>query len=160
MPFKMILAALLALFTASGAVRLKDVVSIEGARDNQLVGYGVVVGLNGTGDKRQTVFSAQSLTNLLARMGGTGSAIAILVGNTAAALGAANLAPLGQPGTRLDISVSAIGDSTNLQGGIRVLTPLKAADAQVYAVAQGSVVTGGFVAGRGGNNPPLDYPQS
>src|SRR5438034_10058302 len=129
---------------AAAATRLKDLVSIEGVRDNQLVGYGLVVGLNGTGDKRQTVFSAQSLTNLLARMGVAVSPTAILVRNTAAVLVMTNLPPFAQPGTRIDITVAAIGDSTNLQGGVLVLTPLKGPDGQVYAAAQGSVITGGF----------------
>src|SRR5437660_2479224 len=150
--------ALTAAPAVSAATRLKDLVTIEGVRDNQLMGYGLVVGLNGTGDKRQTVFSAQSLTNLLARMGVTVSPSAILVRNTAAVLVTANLQPFAQPGTRIDISVSAIGDSTNLQGGILVLTPLKAADGQTYAVGQGSVVTGGFSAGGGGNKQTLNHP--
>ncbi len=140
----------LPLFADSTGTRLKDLVSIEGIRDNQLVGYGLVVGLNGTGDKRQTVFSSQSLTNLLARMGVQVSPTAILVRNMAAVLVTANLPPFAQPGTRIDISVAAIGDATNLQGGVLILTPLKAPDGQVYAAAQGSVVTGGFVAGKGG----------
>ena len=144
------LLALAPLWAASTGTRLKDLVTIEGVRDNQLVGYGLVVGLNGTGDKRQTVFSSQSLTNLLARMGVQVSPTAILVRNTAAVLVTADLPAFGQPGTRIDISVAAIGDCTNLQGGILVLTPLKGPDGQVYAAGQGSVVTGGFVAGRGG----------
>ncbi len=130
--------------------RLKDLVSIEGVRDNQLVGYGLVVGLNGTGDKRGTIFSSQSLTNLLARMGVQIDPTAILVKNMAAVLVTANLPPFAQPGARIDITVAAIGDASNLQGGVLILTPLKAADGQVYAAAQGSVVTGGFVAGKGG----------
>src|SRR5271166_6466223 len=150
------LIALLSLMSASLAgaapTRLKDLVGIEGIRDNQLVGYGLVVGLSGTGDKLQTVFSAQSLTNLLARMGVAVSPTAILVKNTAAVLVTANLPPFAQPGTRIDISVAAIGDATNLRGGVLVLTPLKASDGQVYAAGQGSVVTGGFVAGRGGTS--------
>lgn len=143
---------------ARGATRLKDLVTLEGVRDNQLVGYGLVVGLNGTGDKRQTVFSAQSLTNLLARMGVTVPPAAILVRNMAAVLVTANLPAFAQPGTQLDVTVSAIGDASNLQGGMLVLTPLKAADGQVYAVAQGSVITGGFVAGRGGNTQTVNHP--
>src|SRR5438309_6246159 len=142
----------------SNATRLKDLVSIEGVRDNQLVGHGLVVGLNGTGDKRQTVFSAQSLTNLLARMGVAVSPTAILVRNTAAVLVLTNLPPFAQPGTRIDITVAAIGDSTNLQGGVLVLTPLKGPDGQVYAAAQGSVVTGGFVAGKGGSSQTVNHP--
>src|ERR1700676_1798780 len=149
---------LLTLANSSGAAtRLKDLVSLEGVRDNQLIGYGLVVGLNGTGDKRQTVFSAQSLTNLLARMGVTVPPTAILVRNMAAVLVTADLPPFGQPGARLGIPVSAIGDSSNLQGGVLILTPLKAADGQVYAVAQGSVVTGGFVAGKGGTSQTVNH---
>ncbi len=152
------LVALMPLWGANERTRLKDLVSIEGVRDNQLVGYGIVVGLNGTGDSRQTVFSAQSLTNLLARMGVVVSPTAILVRNTAAAIITANLPPFAQPGTRIDVSVAAVGDSTNLQGGILVMTPLKGPDGQVYAVAQGSVITGGFVAGRGGNTKGMNHP--
>ena len=142
----------------NAATRLKDLVSIEGVRDNQLVGYGLVVGLNGTGDKRQTVFSAQSLANLLARMGVTVDPTAILVRNTAAVLVTADLPPFGQPGTRVDITVSAIGDASNLQGGMLILTPLKGADGQVYAAAQGSVVTGGFVAKGGSSSQTVNHP--
>ena len=145
-------AFLLVPIAAFGAVRLKDIASIEGVRDNQLVGYGLVVGLNGTGDKRQTVFSAQSLTNMLERMGVTAPPTAILVRNTAAVIVTANLPPFSQPGSRIDVTAAAIGDAANLQGGILVMAPLRAADGQVYAVAQGPVVTGGFVAGRGGNS--------
>jgi flagellar P-ring protein precursor FlgI len=141
-----------------GAVRLKELVAFEGARDNQLIGYGLVVGLNGTGDKRQSVFSAQSLANLLERMGVSVTASALLVRNTAAVMVTANLPPYAQPGTRIDVNAAAIGDAQNLQGGILVLTPLKAADGRVYAVAQGPVVTGGFVAGRGGNSQTVNHP--
>src|SRR5438045_6103117 len=98
--------------------RLKDLVSLEGVRDNQLVGYGVVVGLNGTGDKRQTVFSAQSLANMLQRMGVTVAPAAILVRNTASVIVTANLPPFAQPGTKLDVTAAAIGDASNLQGGL------------------------------------------
>jgi flagellar P-ring protein precursor FlgI len=150
----------LALAPISGSpTRLKDLVGIEGVRDNQLVGYGLVVGLNGTGDKRQTVFSAQSLTNLLARMGVAVSPTAILVRNMAAVLVTATLPPFAQPGVHLDITAAAIGDATNLQGGILVLTPLKGPDGQVYAAAQGSVITGGFVGGQGGGSTKsLNHP--
>jgi flagellar P-ring protein FlgI len=138
--------------------RLKDLVSIEGVRDNQLVGYGIVVGLNRTGDSQQTVFSVQSLTNLLARMGVAVSPSLIQVRNTAATIVTADLPPFAQPGTRIDITVGAVGDCTNLQGGILVLTPMKASDGQVYAVGQGSVITGGFLAGRGTNTKGLNHP--
>jgi flagellar P-ring protein FlgI len=151
-------AAILVAMAAHGAVRVKEVVSIEGVRDNQLVGYGIVVGLNGTGDKRQTVFSAQSLTNMLVRMGVSVPASAILVRNTASVLVTANLPPYAQPGTKIDAQAAAIGDAQNLQGGLLIMTPLRGADGQVYAVAQGSVVTGGFVAGRGGNSQTVNHP--
>lgn len=132
--------------------RLKELIAIEGVRDNQLIGYGLVVGLAGTGDKRQTVFPTQTLTNMLERMGVSVSPTAIQVRNTAAVMVAANLPPFAQPGTRIDINVAAMGDATNLQGGLLLMTPLKSASGQVYAVGQGPVVTGGFAAGRSGNN--------
>ena len=138
--------------------RVKELTSIEGVRDNQLVGYGLVVGLNGTGDKRQTVFASQSLTNLLERMGLTVNPASIQVKNVAAVLLTANLPPFAQTGTRIDVSVSAIGDATNLQGGQLLMSPLKAADGQIYASAQGSVLTGGFAAGRGGNSTTVNHP--
>jgi len=144
--------------TAAAPVRVKELVTVEGVRDNQLIGYGLVVGLNGTGDKRQTVFSAQTLANLLDRMGVQVAPAALLVRNTAAVLVTANLPPFAQPGARLDVTVAAIGDCSNLQGGLLVLTPLKGADSQVYAVAQGSVVTGGFSAGRAGSSTTTNHP--
>lgn len=130
--------------------RLKELVAVQGVRDNQLIGYGIVVGLNGTGDKRQTVFSYQSLANLLERLGVSVSPQALQVRNAAAVLVTATLPPFAQPGMKIDITASAIGDAQNLQGGELILTPLKGGDGEVYAVAQGAVVTGGFVAGRGG----------
>src|SRR5947207_11964289 len=135
---------------ARGATRVKELASIEGVRDNQLIGYGVVVGLAGTGDRRQTVFSAQSLANILARMGVTVSPTAIRVNNTAAVMVTATLPPFGQPGTRIDITAAAIGDCASLQGGLLLLTSLRGADGQVYAVAQGPVVINGFAAKGGG----------
>ena len=138
--------------------RIKDLVSIEGVRDNQLVGYGVVVGLNGTGDRQQTVFSVQSLTNILQRMGVTVPPTGIIVHNTAAVLVTATLPPFSQSGEKLDVDAAAIGDATNLQGGLLILTALRGANGKVYAVAQGSVVTGGFVAGRGGNSQTVNHP--
>jgi len=140
------------------AVRLKDLVSIEGVRDNQLLGYGLVVGLNGTGDRRQTVFSAQSLANMLERMGVSVPAAAIRVANTAAVMVTATLPAFAQPGARLDVTAAAIGDASNLQGGILLLTSLRGADGQVYAVAQGPIMTGGFAAGRGGNAQTVNHP--
>lgn len=143
----------------SHSVRLKDVVSIEGVRTNQLVGYGLVVGLSGTGDSQQTVFSIQSLTNLLQRMGVSVSPGLIMVRNTAAVMVTATLPPFAQPGTTIDATVGAIGDAKNLQGGLLVLTTLRGINGQVYATAQGALVTGGFVAGRGGaNSQTVNHP--
>jgi flagellar P-ring protein precursor FlgI len=153
-----LLLALAASPICTASTRLKDIVSIEGVRENQLVGYGVVVGLNGTGDKRQTFFSAQTLTNILQRMGVVVNPTFILIRNTAAVMVTATLPPFAQPGTKIDVSVAAVGDASNLQGGLLVLTPLRAANGQVYAAAQGSVITGGFVAGRSGNSRVLNHP--
>src|SRR5437660_112347 len=139
------------------AARLKDLISIEGVRENQLLGYGLVVGLAGTGDKRQALFSAQSLTNTLERMGVSVPPTAIRVNNTAAVMVTAALPAFAQPGMRIDITAAAIGDASNLQGGILLLTSLRGADGQVYAVAQGPVMTGGFVAGKGGNSQTLNH---
>jgi len=144
--------------SGTAATRLKDLVSVEGVRDNQLVGYGIVVGLAGTGDTQQTVFSNQSLTNVLERMGVVVAPGAIRVKNTAAVMVTATLPAFAQPGMHLDTTVAAIGDAGNLQGGILILTSLRGADGEVYAVAQGPVVTGGFVAGRGGGTKTLNHP--
>jgi flagellar P-ring protein FlgI len=143
---------------AEAATRIKELISLEGARDNQLMGYGLVVGLAGTGDKRQTVFSAQTLTNILQRMGVTVTPTAIQVRNTAAVLITATLPAFAQTGSRIDLTAAAIGDATTLQGGILILTPLKAADGQTYAVAQGPLVTGGFIAGRRNNGQTVNHP--
>jgi len=140
------------------AARLKDLASLEGVRDNQLIGYGLVVGLNGTGDKQQTVFSVQTLANMLKRMGVTVDPTLIAIHNAAGVMVTADLPPFAQPGTRIDITAAAIGDAKNLQGGLLLMTPLKAADGQVYAVAQGSIMTGGFSAGRGGNTQTVNHP--
>jgi len=153
-------AAILTLLLATPlpATRLKELVAIEGVRENQLIGYGLVVGLAGTGDRRQTLFSAQSLTNLLQRMGVAVSPVAIRVTNTAAVLVTATLPAFAQPGGHIDTTVAAIGDAQNLQGGILVLTSLRGADGKVYAVAQGPVVTGGFSSGRSGASQTVNHP--
>jgi flagellar P-ring protein precursor FlgI len=138
--------------------RLKEVATIEGVRDNQLVGYGLVVGLKGTGDRQQTVFAVQSLTNLLQRMGVAVDPTKVTVKNTAAVMVTANLPPFADQGAKIDVTVSSIGDASNLQGGSLILTSLKGADGQVYAVAQGSVVTGGFAEARNGSSQTLNHP--
>lgn len=142
----------------SAAARLKELAAVEGVRENQLIGYGLVVGLAGTGDRRQTVFSAQSLTNMLERMGVSVPAAAIRVNNTAAVMVTATLPPFAQPGSRIDVTAAAIGDAPNLQGGLLILTPLRGADGRVFAAAQGAVVTGGFSAGRSGTQQTLNHP--
>jgi len=138
--------------------RIKELASVEGVRDNQLIGYGLVVGLAGTGDRRQTVFSAQSLANMLQRMGISVPPTSLRVANMAAVIITATLPPFGQPGTRIDVTAASAGDASNLQGGLLLLTPLKGPDGQVYAVAQGPVVTGGFSAGRGGSSQTVNHP--
>lgn len=140
------------------ATRVKELVTLEGVRDNQLIGYGLVVGLAGTGDRRQSIFSAQSLTNMLERMGVSVPAAAIQVKNTAAVMVTANLPPYAQPGAHVDVTVAAMADAASVQGGILLMTGLRAADGQVYAVAQGATVLGGFVAGGAGNGQVVNHP--
>ncbi len=140
-------------------VRLKDLVSVEGIRENQLVGYGIVVGLAGTGDKQTTLFTTQSLANLLSRMGiAVPTPASMRVANVAAVMVTATLPSFAQPGIKFDATASAIGDASNLQGGVLLMTSLKAANGQTYAVAQGAVVTGGFVVGRGGTGQMVNHP--
>jgi flagellar P-ring protein precursor FlgI len=139
-------------------IRLKELVSVEGIRDNQLIGYGLVVGLNSTGDHQTTFFSAQSLANTLQQMGVSVNPGQLLVKDTAAVMVTATLPAFAQPGVHIDVNAAAIGDAQNLQGGILLLTSLKGVDGQVYALAQGPVVTGGFGAGRGGNTAVVNHP--
>jgi flagellar P-ring protein precursor FlgI len=154
-----ILFLVLCLAASAGAsTRLKDLASIEGVRDNALVGYGLVVGLAGTGDRKQTMFSAQSLANMLQRMGVSVSPTAIQVNNTAAVMVTATLPPFAQTGARIDATAAAIGDCHSLQGGILLMTSLRGADGQVYALAQGPVVTGGFAAAGGGSSQTVNHP--
>src|SRR5438132_10420902 len=122
--------------------RIKDVTTVEGIRDNQLIGYGLVVGLAGTGDKQQTVFSVQTLGSILQRMGVSiqNQISTIQVRNIAAVFVIATLPPFSRPGMKIDVTVSSIGDAKSLAGGTLLLTPLNASDGRVYAVAQGSLV--------------------
>jgi flagellar P-ring protein precursor FlgI len=140
------------------ATRLKDLVSVEGVRENHLVGYGIVVGLHRTGDSIQTVFTTQTLTNMLEKMGVSANPTLVQVKNTAAVVVTATLPPFAQPGTTIDVTAAAVGDAGDLQGGILLMTDLRGANGQVYAIAQGAVVTGGFVAGRGGNTQMVNHP--
>jgi flagellar P-ring protein precursor FlgI len=132
---------------AHAASRIKDLANIEGVRQNQLIGYGLVVGLNGTGDSlNNSPFTKQSLQAMLERLGVNIRGAALRTGNVAAVMVTANLPAFGTQGTRIDITASAMGDSKSLQGGTLLVTPLLGADGNVYSVAQGSVAIGGFQA--------------
>ncbi|MBL4612526.1 MAG: flagellar basal body P-ring protein FlgI [Emcibacter sp.] len=133
---------------AQAASRIKDLVSIEGVRENQLIGYGLVVGLNGTGDSlRNAPYTEQSIVSMLERLGVNTRGASMKGENVAAVLVTASLTAFARPGNRIDISVSSIGDADNLRGGTLIVTPLKGADGEVYAVAQGSIQVSGFSAG-------------
>lgn len=132
---------------AADAVRLKDIAEINGVRKNQLVGYGLVVGLDGTGDGKKATFTVQSMASMLEKMGVTLDKKEITVKNVAAVMVTTDLPPFAKKGNRVDVLVSSIGDAKNLQGGTLMLTPLKGVDGKTYAVAQGPVNTGGFGAG-------------
>jgi flagellar P-ring protein precursor FlgI len=125
------------------AARLKDLATVEGFRANQLIGYGLVVGLNGTGDKQNTEFTVQTLTNLLQEYNLRVKTDDVKVKNVASVMVTAEVPPFAQPGTRIDATVSSIGDASSLSGGVLLLTPLKGPDSKVYAVAQGPVSLGG-----------------
>jgi flagellar P-ring protein precursor FlgI len=144
--------------------RVKDVATIEGIRDNQLVGYGLVVGLRGTGDSSQTVFPAQTLISALERMGitvpqtGSNSASNMQVKNMAAVFVVATMPPFSRPGNKVDVTASSAGDARSLEGGILLMTPLYGPDGQIYAQAQGSLVLGGYMAAAAGNARQLNHP--
>ena len=142
-----ILVGLLYFYGQAYAVRIKDIADIKGVRPNQLVGYGLVVGLNGTGDSDDAIFTVQSLSSMLEKMGVTVKPEDIEVENVAAVMVTANLPAFASSGSRIDVLVNSIGDADNLQGGTLLFTPLKAANGAVYAVAQGPISTGGFQVG-------------
>lgn len=133
--------------SASATVRVKDLVDIQGVRVNQLVGYGLVVGLEGTGDGKSMAFTRQSMSSMLEKMGITIPPGSVGVDNVAAVMVTATLPAFARPGARLDCTVSSLGDADSLYGGTLILTPLRGADGNVYAVAQGPVSIGGFSAG-------------
>ncbi|MBL4803061.1 MAG: flagellar basal body P-ring protein FlgI [Emcibacter sp.] len=133
---------------AQAASRIKDLVSIEGVRENQLIGYGLVVGLDGTGDSlRNAPYTKQSITAMLERLGVNTRGADMKGQNVAAVMVTASLTPFARPGNRIDINVSSIGDADNLRGGTLIVTPLKGADGEIYAIAQGSIQVSGFSAG-------------
>lgn len=135
-----------ALAGTARADKLRDLCEVVGARDNQLVGYGVVTGLNGTGDDIMVPFAAQSLRALLRRLGVQIDQKQVRLRNVAAVVVTATIPPFSRPGNRLDVTVSSIGNARSLRGGVLVQTPLRGADRHTYAVAQGSLVVGGFSA--------------
>jgi flagellar P-ring protein precursor FlgI len=155
-----VLILLIVVFCPSwlGAVRIKDIAEINGVRDNQLVGYGLVVGLDGTGDGKKSLFTVQSMVSMLEKMGISVNADDIAVSNVAAVMVTAELPPFANAGGRIDALVNSIGDAKNLQGGTLLMTPLKAADGEVYAVAQGPVNTGGFSASGSGGSVQKNFP--
>ncbi len=145
---------------ASREARIKDISSIEGIRDNQLVGYGIVVGLQGTGDSQQTTFPTQTLAATLLRMGVSVPAASIRIQNLAAVFVAATLPPFAKPGTKLDITVSSAGDARSLEGGLLLMTSLYGADGNIYAQAQGPLVVGGYSVAMNGNVKQFNHPNT
>jgi len=142
----------------SGA-RLKDIASLKGVRGNQLVGYGLIVGLNGTGDGTGTKFTVQSLVNMMERFGIHALSSQVKVANVAAVMVTANLPPFSRAGSKIDVLVSSIGDAKSLQGGTLLLTPLKGVDNNVYGLAQGPLLVGGFSAsGADGGGVQKNHP--
>ncbi|NBD21424.1 flagellar basal body P-ring protein FlgI [Aquabacterium fontiphilum] len=141
------------------AVRLKEIASVQGVRSNQLMGYGLVVGLDGTGDQTtQTPFTAQSVSAMLQQMGITvPPGTAMQLKNVAAVLVTANLPPFAQPGQAIDVSVSSLGNAKSLRGGTLIATPLKGADGQIYAMAQGNLLVGGAGASAGGSKVQINH---
>ncbi len=139
-------------------VRIREITSVEGVRDNPLIGYGLVVGLRGTGDQKQTIFTNQMLTNVLSRMGMQVAPTSITIKNVAAVFVTASMPPFSRPGTQLDVVVSSIGDAKSLEGGTLLLSPLRGEDGQIYATAQGPMVVGGYSAGGSGVSKQLNHP--
>ncbi len=144
--------------TEGRSVRIGDVTTVEGVRDNMLFGYGLVVGLNGTGDRQQTVFSMQTLANILRKMGVQAPATIILARNVGAVFVTTNLPPFGRPGSRIDVEVASTGDAKSLEGGMLLMTPLYGSDGLVYAVAQGALVLGGYSSGANANAVQVNHP--
>jgi len=165
--FRFALRLLLSLIVLTGSssagtdegrhVLIRDITTIEGIRENPLIGYGVVVGLKRTGDSQQTVFTTQTLANVLQRLGVQIPAASVQVRNVAAVMVTASLPPFARPGTTLDVTVSSVGDAKSLEGGVLLLTSLHAADGQVYAEAQGPLTLGGYSIGSSGNTKEVNH---
>jgi flagellar P-ring protein precursor FlgI len=156
-------AAALLVVAVDGAVaaratsRLKDIVTLQGVAPTPVVGYGLVVGLNKTGDRRQTIFSTQTLANMLSRLGVTVSADEMKVENVAAVVVTAEVSPYQNVGARVDVIASSIGDARSLQGGTLLPTSLRGPDGEMTAMAQGPLSLGGFGAGIGGTSVVVNH---
>jgi flagellar P-ring protein precursor FlgI len=144
--------------TTDKQVLVRDITSIEGVRDNPLVGYSIVVGLNGTGDRRQTLFTTQTLANVMQRLGVQIPAGTVRMNNVAAVFVTASLPAFARSGMPVDVTVSSIGDAKSLEGGVLLLTPLRGPDGQVYAQAQGALTLGGYSAGGAGASKIVNHP--
>lgn len=145
-------------YTPPPTVKIGDITSVEGVRTNYIMGYGLVVGLAGTGDGQQDLFPVQTLTDILQKMGVQAPAKSVITRNMASVFVTATLPPFADPGTRIDVDVASTGDARSLQGGELLMTPLYGPDGQVYAVAQGPVVLGGYTAGANGNVVTVNQP--
>lgn len=156
--FLMLLLALLSATPSLSAIRLKDLGDIEGVRKNQLIGYGLVVGLNGTGDGNGASFTGRSTANFLQRLGVAIDPAAINVKNVAAVIVTADLPPFSRAGQKLDILVSSLGDAKSLHGGTLLMTPLKAPNGETYAVAQGPISIGGYTTSSKGATVSKNHP--
>ncbi len=154
----LITAQLSGAVTGAQTVLVRDITTVAGVRDNPLVGYSLVVGLNGTGDRQQTLFTTQTLANVMQRMGVQIPASAVIVKNVAAVFVTASLPPFARPGMALDVTVSSIGDAKSLEGGVLLLAPLRGPDGQVYAEAQGPLTLGGYSVGGSSNSKQLNHP--
>lgn len=140
------------------AARLKDIAQIEGMRGNQLYGYGIVVGLNGTGDGNGSEFTLKSISNMLEDLGIRVDPKSVKIKNSAAVIVTATLPPFARPGTSIDVTLSSLGDAKSLQGGTLIMTPLRGADGNTYAVSQGQVTVGGFSIGAGADSATQNHP--
>jgi flagellar P-ring protein precursor FlgI len=139
-------------------ILLRDITDVEGVRDNQLVGYGLVVGLRGTGDRQQTFFTVQTLANEMMRMGVQISPAQVVVKNIAAVFVTAALPPFSHPGMKIDINVASVGDAKSLEGGVLLMTSLRGPDGQIYAEGQGPLALGGYSEGLAGNIRAVNHP--
>lgn len=143
---------------ATHPLRIREVTTVEGVRENSLLGYGLVVGLHGTGDQKQTVFTTQMLANIMLRMGMQIAPGNVTVKNVAAVFVTSSLPAFARPGTQMDVVVSSIGDAKSLEGGTLLLTSLRGEDGQTYATAQGPIVVGGYAAGGAGASKLMNHP--